>query len=290
MRQKSFILIPALLALTLSGPTAQPTASGGSPAPSAPPGQMVDVGGFRLYLHGSGKGRPAVVLLSGMGGTAAGWSRVQTGVARFTRVYSYDRAGEGQSEKSPANPSLQQTVTELHRLLLRAGVKGPLVLVGQSWGGPVARVYAHQYPEAVVGMVLVDTTHEDTTLGIGGKLVQVRSQPPGAPLKADMDRLHDTRENRPHPLGDLPLIVLSAGRAVPPPPGVDADVWARLREEKRQQQVDLARLSRNSRQIIAAQSGHSIHVDDPELVVRSIRDVVDAARRGGKLRPNGNKQ
>jgi pimeloyl-ACP methyl ester carboxylesterase len=287
VRRKRLYLVPALLGLILSGPAARTASDTGSPAPAAPRGQMVDVGGFRLYLHCAGKGRPTVVLLIGMGGAAAEWSQVQAGVARFTRVCSYDRAGEGLSEPSPANASLQQTVTELHRLLLRARVREPYVLVGQSWGGPIARVYAHQYPEHVAGMVLVDSTHEDTTLNISGKTVQPRLQPAGSPLKADMDRLHDTRENRDHPLGDLPLIVLTAGRTPAAPPGAPAEEWAKLQAAKRPLQADLARLSRNSRHVIAEKSGHAIHRDEPELVIRSIREVVEAVRRGGRLSSAG---
>jgi hypothetical protein len=45
----------------------------------------------------------------------------------------------------------------------------------------------------------------------------------------------------------------------------------------------LARLSRNGKQIIAAGCGHHIHIEDPQLVVKSIREVLAAARRGGAI-------
>ena len=41
---------------------------------------------------------------------------------------------------------------------------GPYVLVGHSSGGLVARLYASEYPDDVVGMVLLDSTHEDVWL------------------------------------------------------------------------------------------------------------------------------
>lgn len=284
-------MVGSLLLLGLPAGT-QPAA----PQPTAlPPGRMVDVDGYRLHLHCTGRGRPTVVLLSGAGSTAAVWNRVQPAVAKFTRVCSYDRAGEGASEARPGGSipgphraSLQQSVNELHRLLLNARVPGPYVLVGASWGGHIARVYADQHPEQVAGMVLVDASHEDGFFFLNGKIIRPRTlsseeartlNHEGA--KADAELVYATREHRPHPLGDRPLIVLSRGAGgYPEGFGRSPD---ELNEERKKLQADLARLSRNSHQIIAEKSGHQIHQDDPALVVRAIRQVVEAARRGGRL-------
>jgi pimeloyl-ACP methyl ester carboxylesterase len=69
---------------------------------------------------------------------------------------------------------MRQDAYELHALLRAAGIKSPYILVGHSVGGLIARVYGEQYPKEVAGMVLVDPTHEDTTLLYQGKLVRVR--------------------------------------------------------------------------------------------------------------------
>jgi pimeloyl-ACP methyl ester carboxylesterase len=220
-----------------------------------------------------------------MGGDSTVWDRVQPGVARFTRVCSYDRAGEGRSDPGPAAGTLQQTVNELHRLLLAAKVPKPYVLVGASWGGPIARVYASQHPELVAGMVLVDSTHEDAVLGFRGKMVSPRSLPAeeGGAFKADLDLLHASRGGQAQPLGDMPLMVLAAGQSGDPPPGIPAGEWQRLYLQKREQRADQARLSRNSKLVIAERSGHQIQRDDPELVICAIREVVQAARTGSRL-------
>ncbi len=87
------------------------------------PGDLVDVGGHRLHIYGTGEGSPTVVLDSGYNGSWLDWSWVQPEVAKFTRVVSYDRAGLGWSD--PAKPrSIQRIVNELHRLLANAGVGG----------------------------------------------------------------------------------------------------------------------------------------------------------------------
>jgi pimeloyl-ACP methyl ester carboxylesterase len=89
------------------------------------------------------------------------WAWVQPELAASTRVCAYDRAGEGWSDLGPEPRDAAHVADELHVLLSRAGVGGPLVLVGHSFGGLYTRVYAGRYPDQVVGMVLVDASHPD---------------------------------------------------------------------------------------------------------------------------------
>ncbi|HWZ18995.1 MAG TPA: alpha/beta hydrolase, partial [Ktedonobacteraceae bacterium] len=129
-----------------------------------PPGKLIDVGGYRLHLYCTGAvypGSPTVILEAGLGGTSLEWSKVQPGVASFTHVCSYDRAGHGWSDMGPLPRTDKRIVTELHTLLARAGVPGPYVLVGHSSGGLIMRLYASTYLEQVAGLVLVDSAHED---------------------------------------------------------------------------------------------------------------------------------
>jgi pimeloyl-ACP methyl ester carboxylesterase len=149
-----------------------------------PPGKLVDVGGYRLHLNCTGKSGPAVVLISGGGDFSFDWELVQPDVSRITRVCSYDRAGLAWSDPGPTPRTMRQDAYELHTLLKAARVQPPYVLVGHSVGGLIARVYAEQFPKEVAGMVLVDPTHEDTTLMFQGKLVRVRQSAKGIPVPA----------------------------------------------------------------------------------------------------------
>ena len=88
---------------------------------------------------------------------SATWIYVQPEVAKTTRVCSYDRAGYGWSDPSPYPRTANWRVEELHTLLVNASIQGPYVLVGHSLGGMLARVYAHNYQDEVIGMVLVDS-------------------------------------------------------------------------------------------------------------------------------------
>lgn len=114
-----------------------------------------------LSIDCRGQGSPIVVLDSGLGVPAVGWNPVQTKVAKFARVCSYDRAGYGWSGATSLPRTSTEIVKELHALLEAANEKGPYILVGHSFGGFNVRVYNGQYPGDVAGMVLVDASHED---------------------------------------------------------------------------------------------------------------------------------
>jgi pimeloyl-ACP methyl ester carboxylesterase len=128
---------------------------------SAPPGRLVDVGGFRLHIHCQGAGAPAVVLDAALGGSSLSWALVQPEVARVTRVCSYDRAGFGWSESGPLPRTAGRIVGELRTLLDAAGVPPPFVLVGHSFGGLVMRIFAARHPADTAGLVLVDPAHPE---------------------------------------------------------------------------------------------------------------------------------
>lgn len=126
-----------------------------------PSGQMVDVGGYRLHLQSMGSGGPTVVLDAGMGNIGLDWGLVQPEIAKFTRVVSYDRAGNGWSERGLGPRTSLQIVQELHTLLHKAQIPGPYIIVGHSFGGANAQLFAAVYPEEVAGIVLVDACHEE---------------------------------------------------------------------------------------------------------------------------------
>jgi pimeloyl-ACP methyl ester carboxylesterase len=127
-------------------------------------GHFVKVGSIRMSIDCSGHGSPTVILESGLGGPSVDWLMVQPEVAKFSRVCSYDRAGYGWSDSGSEPRRALQIAHELKQLLQAAGEKAPYVLVGHSMGGYDVRVYTGQYPNDVVGMVLVDASHENQDL------------------------------------------------------------------------------------------------------------------------------
>jgi hypothetical protein len=153
-------LVVVLLASSIGGAIAAATAVVTTTAtPQA--GQLVDVGGRRLYIECHGTGSPVVVLQIGLGGAAADWSRIAPEVAQSTTVCAYDRAGHGWSDPAPGPQDGAAISTDLHTLLDRAGIEGPYVLAAHSSGGPYTRVFSARYPAEVAGMVLLDAQPAD---------------------------------------------------------------------------------------------------------------------------------
>ena len=121
-----------------------------------PPGRFVRVNERQMHVQVTGEGTPTVVFESGMGASCLSWTLVQPHVAQFARAVSYDRAGHGWSDPAGEPRTARQIAQELHTLLDAAGISGPYVLVGHSFGGYVNLAFAHLYRDEVVGMVLLD--------------------------------------------------------------------------------------------------------------------------------------
>jgi pimeloyl-ACP methyl ester carboxylesterase len=124
-------------------------------------GRMIDVGGHRLYIRTSGTGTPAVLMEPGLGASTSAYGWLEQGIASFTTYCVYDRAGLGRSEESGQAREASAMVQQLHGLLGKAGVPGPYVLMGHSMGGLLIRLYASCYPEEVVGLVFLDSSHPE---------------------------------------------------------------------------------------------------------------------------------
>jgi pimeloyl-ACP methyl ester carboxylesterase len=126
--------------------------------PYLEPGQLVDIGGRRINLHCAGSGTPAVLLMAGLTSWSPVWYKTQPVIAQKTRVCAFDRASFGFSDPAPRPQILSDTVNDLHAALEAAPIEGPYVLVGHSFGGVEARLYAERWPKDVVGMILLDTS------------------------------------------------------------------------------------------------------------------------------------
>ena len=100
-----------------------------------------------------------MVLDAALGNMSAHWALVQQEVARTTRVCAYDRAGLGWSEPGPGPRDAAHITSELHTLLGNAGIPGPYVMVGHSFGGLYTQLYAARYADQVAGVVLVESSH-----------------------------------------------------------------------------------------------------------------------------------
>lgn len=162
----------------------------------APPGKLVDLGGHRLHINCTGQGGPTVVVENGLGDFSFDWILVQSRVSRLTRICTYDRAGYAWSDSGPLPRTFAQLNLELRDALAKLGEKGPFVLVGHSFGGPVVMNFAILYPTDVVGMVLVDSAFEGQRVGVGGeKTVRLGEGAKGQTVPAPRETM--TNSDRP---------------------------------------------------------------------------------------------
>jgi pimeloyl-ACP methyl ester carboxylesterase len=247
-------------------------------------GGLVNIGGYYLRIESKGKGSPVVVMDAGLNQPRSSWGRVPAEVAAFTRVVIYDRAGLGESNPGPAPRTSEQIVKELNHLLRQAGIPGPYVLVGHSFGGLNVRLYASRYPGEVVGMVLVDASHEDEYTRLAAIMPSEERETyllhegggnhEGVNLLASAEELRSAGT-----LKSMPLIVISAGQNKWAGSGTPME---RVRTEL---QSSLIRLIPGATQIIAHKSDHFVQYDEPDLIVDAIRRVVSAALKRSDDRP-----
>jgi len=293
-----------------------------------PPGILVDVGGRRLHLWCAGSGSPMVVLESGLGGFSYDWSYIREDITGFTRVCAYDRAGFGWSDPVEHPLSSVEVAEDLHELLTRAGEAGPYVIVGHSYGGILVRSFARLYPDEVVGIILVDSAHENhgvrlnfleplletqqsqlktctllSSLGLM-RLLKVHHStiPEDVPISAEakatwLARLYQNtfcgamlreiqayqsdiwQTTPPASLGDIPLVVLTRGRAIlldelPSSEKFTQEAVDEVNRISLEMQDELAGLSTNCAHRIVSNSGHYIHWDQPAVVLETIQEIV----------------
>jgi len=145
------LIIMAGLGLRIFGSKAQP------------PGDMVDVGGYKLHVKSVGvkNDKPTLVIEAGAGAFSEYYYWIGEGLKDSMRVVRYDRAGIGYSElaNSPRDP--ETNARDLHALLEASGEAPPYIIAGHSYGGHYARVFAKMYPEEVVGLAFLDAPHPD---------------------------------------------------------------------------------------------------------------------------------
>jgi pimeloyl-ACP methyl ester carboxylesterase len=274
-----------------------------------PPGQLVDVGGYRLHLSCAGSGGPTIVLEHGHRATYLDWYFVQPQIAKFARVCSYDRAGYGRSDPSPKQRIPSAMAEELHSLLHASGERPPYVLVGHSYGAMNAVMFAHKFPDDVAGLVLVDGSTPDSLPGASWRTrlwirvmrftipfglprwrgwcrsgpqevsanraaLTCRSQNFVTILREDAgfeEARHEIRAIS--SLGNVPLVVIARDPAV----GRNLEAESMHTEQQR----ELAKLSSNSRFNVAEGSGHDVPLARPDVIVEAVKSLINLRAPAG---------
>jgi len=263
------------------------------------PGKRYDVGGYSIHMLCKGQGQPTVIIDAGLGDDSSDWFGIQNHTAAQTQVCVFDRPGYGWSDAGPQPRNSLRISSEIEKLVQKANISGPYVLVGHSFGGYNIRVFASTHPQQIAGMVLVDASHENqyelldiklprhyqrsrdilvlpkATDKISSKSVILQERAFNA-ARAEISSLYQSAKQVRHynDMPKVPLIVISRGK-----PEWQDNADGELREQIwHDLQQDLWKLSPISQQIFAHHSGHDIHLEQPELIVSAINDVVAMSR------------
>jgi pimeloyl-ACP methyl ester carboxylesterase len=239
----------------------------------------------------TGNGEPTVVFESGSGSPLETWVRVQPEVSKFASTISYDRAGNGLSEKGPVPRDGARIATELHSALLNLHARPPYILVGHSLGGPYIRIFTGMYPHEVAGMILVDPTQEELI-----EWAKARDPKPERTPRpydevdcapATLAQAHSSQI----PAG-IPVVLISGMGPSQIPGFLPVDLKAEVQKD---QQIFYPAKLRFHRQwtdkiptaklIITKNSGHGIPFEEPELVVAAIRQVAQDVNKRLGLAP-----
>lgn len=276
---------------------------------------LIDIGeGRKMYLDCKGTGSPTVILVSGRSNRGDIWQKSSSStklnvfdeVAKFTHVCTYDRPGTinvtaqntvepSRSTSVPQPTSPKDGVSDLHNLLKAAKIKPPYVLVGHSYGGLIARLYASTYSDEVSGIVLVDTLTEllyDTLTPSEQRLWVRLNSNYSADLdryttqeKTDFTKSFDQLHNAPE-LREMPSIVLTSDepydfriliqKGILP---ADAPVeFGSVVFKAHQKGQELLAQKLHAKHITNTHAGHFIQAEQPQLVIDAIREVVDKVK------------
>jgi pimeloyl-ACP methyl ester carboxylesterase len=286
-----FVALMGLLAVPVQTISAQDATPEATPAPRFT--ETVDVDGRRLGLTCEGSGSPTIVLIGGSRSPADNvWPETVDALSPLARVCAFDRAGLGASDPQPHSPqTAADVVADLHAALEAAGETGPVVPVGWSFGGLVARLYASTYPDDLAGLVLVEGTPvgwNTMDIAIGWYASEeereatrntASGRDPIAPT-SPLDQIVSEGQvvAAPHP-PQVPTVAIIAGMIELEVPEDGTVSWSDIDSVATYYELQAGQARElGARIVIADQSGHLVPFDQPDVMIAAIEDVVEAVR------------
>jgi pimeloyl-ACP methyl ester carboxylesterase len=267
----------------LEAPTSSDRSSTVVTRPTEAVDELVAVDGARMHISCAGSGSVTAVLVSGFETSSDIWDAVAPAVREDTRVCSYDRYGTGSSDPAPRSQTFASQADDLHTVLASIGESGPYLVVGHSFGGPEAVLFAASYRSEVMGLVLVDASPatwptvicavpDDGTPAAAGyqQLCTNISSPSNNAENLDgvaaFGEVVDIGS-----LGDLPTVVMTATNH---PWGLDDAQNTRLDAAWNAGQDHWLSLSSSARLVPVANTGHNIQSDQPAAVIEQIGQLI----------------
>ena len=252
--------------------------------------------------------QPVIVFESGHGTPMGHWDRILNGVSELAPLVTYDRPGIGESEPDNEMPTIKNVSDKLIKILKYLDIEPPYVLVGHSLGGAYVRGFAVYYPELLAGLVIIDPADFTETqlnrrkpfLDIGLTNEQVdtlfnkwaledeanKNKPSSKPKSVIEEsevlaqlRETDFKEITNSELPNIPVHILTGGRYDTPPrfriKELNDSLLFRAKMKNRVERwTDVVQSVDKGMLFYSGDAGHFVHYDDPELLISSIRIIL----------------
>ena len=226
---------------------------------------LTSIGDRKVNYATIGEGSPVVVFETGMGQSMTTWLPIFEKVGEITKVFAYNRPSYEISSEVPSIHSTQEIAELLQQNLYETGTMPPYIIIGHSFGGILANAFARIFPDDVIGVVFIDSSHPRQLIALEAMGIEhpISELDYENEILYNMNDEFETLDSFP----DVPLFVLTAEESVK-----ESELWYELQQE-------LASLSSNSIHEIVNESGHFIHNDNPEEVIDAIKKIFDTVIR-----------
>ncbi len=275
--------------------------------------RFITVDHTRIWINTIGienrkPGQPVVVFESGLGTPMDNWDRVLTDVSELAPVLTYDRPGIGESEPDNKMPTIKNVSDNLIKILNYLSIASPYILVGHSLGGAYVRGFAAYYPDLLAGLVIIDPADftetrlnkRESYLDIGLTNEQIdtlfkkwqkeeeenKNKTTDKPksIIEEGDVLAQMRETNfieitNSKLPNIPVHILTGGRYDTPPAyrikELNDSLLFRAKMKNRiKRWTDVVQSVDKGMLFYSGDAGHFVQWDDPELLVSSIRIIL----------------
>ena len=277
-----------------------------------PQKRFITVAGKKICINtiGTGnrmEGQPVVVFESGYGTPMGHWDRVLDGVSDMAPLVTYDRPGIGDSEPDDEMPTIKNVADKLIKILHQLDIEPPYILVGHSLGGAYVRGFAVYYPKMLAGLVIIDPADFTETqlnkrevyrdLGFDEAAIDSlfakwekanmeNRENSTAPLSVQEEgevleelRNTDFKEINDSVLPNIPVHILTGGRYDTPErfrsTEFNDSLEFRIKMKYRVERwTDVIQSVDKGVLLYSGDAGHFVHWDDPELLICSIRIIL----------------
>lgn len=259
-----------------------------------------------IGLENRKEGQPVIVFESGSGTPMDNWDKVLDGVSKMAPLMTYDRPGVGNSGPEKDSVTIKGFSDRLLKILNSLNAAPPYVLVGHSLGGALVRSFVVYYPQMVAGLIIIDPADFTETkenkklpflsLGFSKNAVDslfikwakndsIRNSHNPNFLKERkkdvlaMMRNSDFKEIQNSKLPNIPVHILTGGRYDTPlqyraKEFNDSLLFRAKMKYRIERWTDVIQSVDKGMLLYSGDAGHFVHYDDPELLISSVRIVL----------------